>query len=287
MKKINPTDKFSAERFRALLGIGIHSREARMCLSGVAVVMIVTLVISLLDGFSGGSAKPYYDTLDTLRGFSVLSIGFICSFGASVFAASLSRKENRVSSIMLPATRLEKFLARVVVSFVGSVAAYLVAYLVVFGVLAALSMVTGEPAQIGTDADYSPFEMLNMFTVTVGGRNVITPTLRLLLIANFVTFAVCGPSIYLLGGVVWNGRSWIFTSVVLIVIGSILGAMGIYYMGVKFSGYDASFTSLLVVQIIVTAAVAAVCIALSYRLFARMQAVKPSLRKTIRRAIKG
>lgn len=277
MKKINPTDKFSAARFWALLGIGIRSREARMCLSGVAVVIIVTLVISLLDGFSDD--LPYYDTLLNFRGLSVFSIGFITSFGASMFVASLSKKENRVSSIMIPATRLEKYLARVAVSLVGSVAAYLVAFLLIFGVLAALSIIAGEPAHIGSGVDYSPFDMLDMFTVTVGGRNVITPTLRLLLIANLVTFAICGSAIYLLGGVVWNGRGWIFTSVALLVVGSILGAMGIYYM--EFSGYDASFTSVLVVQIIVTAAVGASCIALSYRLFARMQAVKPSLRKTI------
>ena len=126
MKIINPVNNFSGNRFLHVLKCGFLSPEFRLCVMSMAVMYMIFFFVKLFD------STPVYEMLDELSGFTFLTMVFGITFGASFFAASLSDKGNRISHIMLPATNMEKFLARLIIVVCGTIVASYIIYLVLY-----------------------------------------------------------------------------------------------------------------------------------------------------------
>ena len=201
MKIINPVNNFSGNRFLHVLKCGFLSPEFRLCVMSMAVMYMIFFFVKLF-----GSA-PVYEMMDELSDFTFLTMVFGITFGASFFAASLSDKGNRISHIMLPATNMEKFLARLIIVVCGTIVASYIIYLVLYLLLGIILWISGD---IPADAKFNPFAYFNFRFYGVTRINEFLLPLFVFVCALF------GFSLYLLGGILWKKKSWIITSIILI-----------------------------------------------------------------------
>lgn len=264
MKIINPVNNFSGNRFLHVLKCGFLSPEFRLCVMSMAVMYMIFFFVRLFD------FALVYEMLDELSDFTFLTMVFGITFGASFFAASLSDKGNRISHIMLPATNMEKFLARLIIVVCGTIVASYIIYLVLYLLLGIILWISGD---IPADAKFNPFAYFNFRFYGVTRINKF-------LLPLFVC-ALFGFSLYLLGGILWKKKSWIITSIILMPC-FILGVTGGYLtvfkninVNIWCNGDD---TAGLIFHIVITAAMAVFCFWLSYFLFKRMQVVRPGLK---------
>ena len=264
MKIINPVNNFSGNRFLHVLKCGFLSPEFRLCVMSMAVMYMIFFFVKLF-----GSA-PVYEMMDELPGFTFLTMVFGITFGASFFAASLSDKGNRISHIMLPATNMEKFLARLIIVVCGTIVASYIIYLVLYLLLGIILWISGD---IPADAKFNPFAYFNFRFYGVTRINEFLLPLFVFVCALF------GFSLYLLGGILWKKKSWIITSIILMPC-FILGVTGGYLTVFKNINIwcNGDETAGLIFHIVITAAMAVFCFWLSYFLFKRMQVVRPGLK---------
>lgn len=264
MKIINPVNNFSGNRFLHVLKCGFLSPEFCLCVMSMAVMYMIFFFVKLF-----GSA-PVYEMLDELPGFTFLTMVFGITFGASFFAASLSDKGNRISHIMLPATNMEKFLARLIIVVCGTIVASYIIYLVLYLLLGIILWISGD---IPADAKFNPFAYFNFRFYGVTRINEF-------LLPLFVC-ALFGFSLYLLGGILWKKKSWIITSIILMPC-FILGVTGEYLTVFKNINVNiwcnGDKTAGLIFHIVIISAMTVFCFWLSYFLFKRMQVVRPGLK---------
>lgn len=264
MKIINPVNNFSGNRFLHVLKCGFLSPEFRLCVMSMAVMYMIFFFVKLF-----GSA-PVYEMLDELPGFTFLTMVFGITFGASFFAASLSDKGNRISHIMLPATNMEKFLARLIIVVCGTIVASYIIYLVLYLLLGIILWISGD---IPADAKFNPFAYFNFRFYGVTRINEF-------LLPLFVC-ALFGFSLYLLGGILWKKKSWIITSIILMPC-FILGVTAEYLTVFKNINVNiwcnGDETASLIFHIVIISAMTVFCFWLSYFLFKRMQVVRPGLK---------
>lgn len=264
MKIINPVNNFSGNRFLHVLKCGFLSPEFRLCVMSMAVMYMIFFFVKLF-----GSA-PVYEMLDELSGFTFLTMVFGITFGASFFAASLSDKGNRISHIMLPATNMEKFLARLIIVVCGTIVASYIIYLVLYLLLGIILWISGD---IPADAKFNPFAYFNFRFYGVTRINEF-------LLPLFVC-ALFGFSLYLLGGILWKKKSWIITSIILMpcfileVTGGYLTVFKNINVNIWCNGDE---TASLIFHIVIISAMTVFCFWLSYFLFKRMQVVRPGLK---------
>lgn len=266
MKIINPVNNFSGNRFLHVLKCGFLSPEFRLCVMSMAVMYMIFFFVKLF-----GSA-PVYEMLDELPGFTFLTMVFGITFGASFFAASLSDKGNRISHIMLPATNMEKFLARLIIVVCGTIVASYIIYLVLYLLLGIILWISGD---IPADAKFNPFAYFNFRFYGVTRINEFLLPLFVFVCALF------GFSLYLLGGILWKKKSWIITSIILMPC-FILGVTAEYLTVFKNINVNiwcnGDETAGLIFHIVIIAAMTVFCFWLSYFLFKRMQVVRPGLK---------
>ncbi len=252
MKIINPVNNFSGNRFLHVLKCGFLSPEFRLCVMSMAVMYMIFFFVELF-----GSA-PVYEMMDELSDFTFLTMVFGITFGASFFAASLSDKGNRISHIMLPATNMEKFLARLIIVVCGTIVASYIIYLVLYLLLGIILWISGD---IPADAKFNPFAYFNFRFYGVTRFNEF-----LLPLFGFVC-ALFGFSLYLLGGILWKKKSWIITSIILIPY-YILGVTGGYLTVFKNINVNiwcnGDETASLIFHIVIIAAMTVFCFWLSY-----------------------
>lgn len=266
MKHINPSNTFSGSRFAQVLKCGFLSPEFRLCVMSMAVMYMIFFFVKLF-----GSA-PVYEMLDELSGFTFLTMVFGITFGASFFAASLSDKGNRISHIMLPATNMEKFLARLIIVVCGTIVASYIIYLVLYLLLGIILWISGD---IPADAKFNPFAYFNFRFYGVTRINEFLLPLFVFVCALF------GFSLYLLGGILWKKKSWIITSIILMPC-FILGVTAEYLTVFKNINVNiwcnGDETAGLIFHIVIISAMTVFCFWLSYFLFKRMQVVRPGLK---------
>lgn len=270
MKIINPVNNFSGNRFQHVLKCGFLSPEFRLCVMSMAVMYMIFFFVKLFDSI------PVYEMLDELSDFTFLTMVFGITFGASFFAASLSDKGNRISHIMLPATNMEKFLARLIIVVCGTIVASYIIYLVLYLLLGIILWISGD---IPADAKFNPFAYFNFRFYGVTRFNEF-----LLPLFGFVC-ALFGFSLYLLGGILWKKKSWIITSIILIpfyIVGVTAEYLTVFkYINVNIWYYGdetAGLTFYLIFYIVIIAAMTVFCFWLSYFLFKRMLVVRPGLK---------
>lgn len=259
---IEPVNTFSAARFGQLLVVGLRSGEFRlMAMAVTAMLVFMTFMVVLIC-----CADRRYGWSNISDGFQ--SVYLICiaispTVGASLFAAKLKERGDRISHIMLPATAGEKFLARFVVIILGAVVLALIMYLVLYMAMAAFGLALGKMVV----ADIQPFkfvyaEMGDILTIKKYG------TLGFTLLWIFAK-ALYIFSAYLLGGILWKGKSWLITTFVLILL-ILLMALILPF----------DITYFLIALVVALAALQ--CYA-AWRLFARIEAAGPKPGNLLRR----
>lgn len=286
MRTLKPVNTFSAARFGQLLIVGLRSKEFRIMVMAVAVMFVSTIILNfsihgvmdsaLKNGFNWGSF------LDDIQGFSTFCIVVGPTVGASLFAAALKERGDRISHIMLPATNAEKFLARFVVVVVGAVVVSLAIYVAVFLVVAVPAVISGK---VAID-DLALFDFSGAVTASgVDGRRRVYS--EILLGAGYVYVV----SAYMLGGMVWKGRSWLLTTVTLVLLSLLLSlSLNVCIdLNTVFSSNEQELNDKMfcVVLSLIFAALAALNVWGTWRLFSRMQAsakLKLCIWKRIRRS---
>lgn len=258
MKTVNNSNNFSFRRFARLVSVGFSSPEFRVSLLASFITAIVYLTITLFmrdgDGASYFSDKVY----DIFCDFGNL-LFIVTTIGFSVVACSLASTGARVSSLMIPARRAEKFLARVSVVLLGSAVAFTIIMAVMCGAFALLSVALDPSGSLAQE------ELLKGFVGTHYISNWAIAQVSIVL-ACF--------SMFLLGGVLWKGPSWPITMVCLIII--CITIAGVADAAVP----DNANVDRADINVAVGAACCAATVLFTwaaYRLFARMQAVKPKL----------
>lgn len=269
MKKINPVNSFSAVRFANLLKFGFRSREFQLLLVAVCIMNLGFLLITYING-----STPY-EMLDTLRGEVFVVLGFCITFGASLIVSSLKNKGNRITHLMLPATTGEKFLARLVVMLLGTILAVFIAFFALYAVLATISIYSQSTP------DYATYKI---FTHTLGTLQINGAKIwqGRIMIAIFLVLIY---SAYLLGGILWKGKSWIITTILLFFL-SLLSSMSIanLFAGLHEFCYmlEKDFMMIFIVYSTIMAIFIIFNIWLSWHLFKRMQVVRPTLRNFVK-----
>lgn len=270
MKHINPANTFSGSRFAQVLKCGFLSKEFRLCLMIMGVMYLLFLFTSIL-----GTREPYDIFLD-LSGFLFITLALGTTLGAAFFAAGLSDKGSRISHIMLPATNAEKFLARLVVVLCGTIVASFAAYLVLSAVFAVLS-VFSSATPVG--ANFNPFANIN---IHIDG---IPTGKELLILTESFMFVLLVFSIYLLGGMLWKKKSWFVTSLIilpfLMAVTNVEGLRILRSVMICYSP-ETAVTADVLLETAVMAAVALLNFWLTWRMFKRMQAVRPTFMSFMR-----
>ncbi len=217
MEKLESNKTFSTERFSALLKSDLLINKGNYIKHAIAVVGVFAALASLisinavidinslkqcadltgrmLDG-TISSRQLSYGSMYLAIAMWLLCIG-LTVFGSLTFS-NLSSKRKRISSLMVPASRIEKFCLRVLIYFVcGTV-------LLIIGLFIGLGI-----CQIAFGGGSAP---LNSFFDFLDSEYSGCLTIALILLALF------GNSLYALGSSLWPKLSWIKTWVIIMVI---------------------------------------------------------------------
>lgn len=268
MKKINPVNSFSAVRFANLLKFGFRSREYHLLLVAVCIMNLGFLLTTFINGVTP------YEMLDDLRDGVFVVLGFCITFGASLIVSSLKSKGNRITHLMLPATTGEKFLARIFVMLFGTILAVFIAFFVLYAVLATISIFSQSTPAYATYAIFTH----STNTLQINGAKIWH---FLIMIAIFLVWIYTA---YLLGGILWKGKSWIITSILIFFLSILLSFVDLFFDGLHEFGnmQEEDSIMILIVYSTIMAIFIIFNICLAWHLFKRMQVVRPTLRNFVK-----
>lgn len=209
-----------------------------------------------------------------ISGFiGVFSVIYVVLSGAMIIS-DLKTKQQRIDELALPATNLEKFVARVI----GSTLLAVVILVVAFFVADLLQMLINMLLHKGTFA-----------STTVMIKDAITKirildikpsaeeTFMSVSMSNILSF-LAPNACYILGGMLFRKTAWLKTSLALIILGIIIFSLfvGYGYLIYKYTDYVVYIpewiqskwfsTTLSIVQIVV-------CYYFAYRIYCRLQAI--------------
>lgn len=207
---------FSAERFSALLKSDFIVNKGNYIKHVIAVLGVFTALASLIsinavidiNSLKQGAiltGRIFDDTINARQlsyGSMYLALSmWILGIGLTIFGSltfsNFSSKRKRISSLMIPASRSEKFLHRVLIYFVGGIV------LLVMGLLLGLAICQisfgGGSATLNSVFSFLDREFSGSFTLAL------------------ILLALLGNSIYALGSSLWPKLSWIKTWVILMV----------------------------------------------------------------------
>ncbi len=213
----NSNQVFSSQRFATLLKTDIavnKSNYLKLIIGGIGIFAAVALLVSiiavidinslkqssgLLEAFMDDAIKTKQQTYATIYdsiSIWILSIG-LTILGSLTFS-NMSTKRQRISSLMIPASRPEKFCLRALIYPVGGTITLIVGFFI--GLC------------IDQIAFGGGFEVFKGVTVFFGnGLTGIAATI-------FILMYLLGVSMYVLGSALWPRLSWIKTWMVLMVI---------------------------------------------------------------------
>ena len=245
------------------------------------IFLAITLFVALMcifacNPFSGEAketleyAYSFFQVVGSIYAFAVV---FIIVNGANIIR-DLKTKQQRIDELVLPATNLEKFTARVLASTV------LVLILVVAGIVAGdiLQMLINMLLHKGTFGSISLYATKQMYsmmeTSIIAIENVAHKPIRFM----FVLTLISSNAFYLLGGMLFRKTAWLKTTLAVIVISIALFSMfvGYAYVVYGYTNYvvympewmqESWFNiTLLIVQ-------TCACYYFAYRIYCRLQAI--------------
>ncbi len=209
---------FSSNRFTSLMKADLavnKSNYIKLFIGGSGIFIALALLVSvialiaingvknnfamypeLIDGAIKGHQQTY-GTAYTAISVWVFSIG-LTVLGSLTFS-NLSSKKKRISALMIPASKAEKFILNVLVYLIGGTIALLIGFFIGLGVC---QIIFGG-GEVTYDNVYSFF-----FNESASGT----------IITAFILWALLGNSIFALGSSLWPKLSWIKTWVVTMVV---------------------------------------------------------------------
>ena len=271
-------ENFNIQRFGNVCSrlVMIRKQEYFRMFLGLMLVFTFFSVLACnpfkLEALSDETSKLAF--LCKMSGFiSVISAVYVVLSGAMIIS-DLKTKQQRIDELALPATNLEKFVARAI----GSTLLAVVIFLVAFFVADLLQMLINMLLHKGTFA-----------STTVMIKDAITKirildikpsaeeTVMSVSISNILSF-LAPNACYILGGMLFRKTAWLKTSLALIILGIIIFSLfvGYGYLVYKYTDYVVYIpewiqskwfsTTLSIVQIVV-------CYYFAYRIYCRLQAI--------------
>ena len=245
------------------------------------IFLAITLFVALSCIFAcnpfSGEAKEIleyaYSFFQVVGSIYVFAVVLIIVNGANIIR-DLKTKQQRIDELVLPATNLEKFTARVLASTV------LVLILAAAGIVAGdiLQMLINMLLHKGTFGSISLYATKQMYSMMetniLAIENVAHKPIRFM----FVLTLISSNAFYLLGGMLFRKTAWLKTTLAVIVISIALFSMfvGYAYVVYGYTNYvvympewmqDSWFNiTLLIVQ-------TCACYYFAYRIYCRLQAI--------------
>ena len=270
-------ETFNIQRFGNVCTRLVMLRKREYFNIFLAITLFVALIcIFACNPFSGEAketleyAYSFFQVVGSIYAFAVV---FIIVNGANIIR-DLKTKQQRIDELVLPATNLEKFTARVLASTV------LVLILVVAGIVAGdiLQMLINMLLHKGTFGSISLYATKQMYSMMetniLAIENVAHKPIRFM----FVLTLISSNAFYLLGGMLFRKTAWLKTTLAVIVISIALFSMfvGYAYVVYGYTNYvvympewmqDSWFNiTLLIVQ-------TCACYYFAYRIYCRLQAI--------------
>ena len=243
----------------------------------LAITLFVALIcIFACNPFSGEAketleyAYSFFQVVGSIYAFAVV---FITVNGANIIR-DLKTKQQRIDELVLPATNLEKFTARVLASTV------LILIIIVAGIMVAdvLQMLINMLLHKGTFASFclSSFNVAftELQTSILAIENVLHKPIRFM----FLLTLISGNAFYLLGGMLFRKTAWLKTTLAIIILSIVFFSMfvGYAYVVYAYTSYvvytpewmqSAWFNiALIMVQI-------CACYYFAYRIYCKLQAI--------------
>ena len=270
-------ETFNIQRFGNVCTRLVMLRKREYFNIFLAITLFVALsCIFACNPFSGEAketleyAYSFFQVVGSIYAFAVV---FIIVNGANIIR-DLKTKQQRIDELVLPATNLEKFTARVLASTV------LVLILAAAGIVAGdiLQMLINMLLHKGTFGSISLYATKQMYSMMetniLAIENVAHKPIRFM----FVLTLISSNAFYLLGGMVFRKTAWLKTTLAVIVISIALFSMfvGYAYVVYGYTNYvvympewmqDSWFNiTLLIVQ-------TCACYYFAYRIYCRLQAI--------------
>ena len=270
-------ETFNIQRFGNVCTRLVMLRKREYFNIFLAITLFVALsCIFACNPFSGEAketleyAYSFFQVVGSIYAFAVV---FITVNGANIIR-DLKTKQQRIDELVLPATNLEKFTARVLASTV------LVLILAAAGIVAGdiLQMLINMLLHKGTFGSISLYATKQMYSMMetniLAIENVAHKPIRFM----FVLTLISSNAFYLLGGMVFRKTAWLKTTLAVIVISIALFSMfvGYAYVVYGYTNYvvympewmqDSWFNiTLLIVQ-------TCACYYFAYRIYCRLQAI--------------
>ena len=270
-------ETFNIQRFGNVCTRLVMLRKKEYFNIFLAITLFVALsCIFACNPFSGEAKETLeyaYSFFQVVGSIYVFAVVLIIVNGANIIR-DLKTKQQRIDELVLPATNLEKFTARVLASTV------LVLILAAAGIVAGdiLQMLINMLLHKGTFGSISLYATKQMYsmmeTSIIAIENVAHKPIRFM----FVLTLISGNAFYLLGGMLFRKTAWLKTTLAVIVISIALFSMfvGYAYVVYGYTNYvvympewmqDSWFNiTLLIVQ-------TCACYYFAYRIYCRLQAI--------------
>jgi len=270
-------ETFNIQRFGNVCTRLVMLRKKEYFNIFLAITLFVALsCIFACNPFSGEAKETLeyaYSFFQVVGSIYVFAVVLIIVNGANIIR-DLKTKQQRIDELVLPATNLEKFTARVLASTV------LVLILAAAGIVAGdiLQMLINMLLHKGTFGSISLYATKQMYsmmeTSIIAIENVAHKPIRFM----FVLTLISGNAFYLLGGMLFRKTAWLKTTLAVIVISIALFSMfvGYAYVVYGYTNYvvympewmqESWFNiTLLIVQ-------TCACYYFAYRIYCRLQAI--------------
>ena len=242
MKTNDSASAFSSERFSALMKSDFTVNKGNYLKHSIAVVGVFAALASLISINAvidinslrhmedpGRLVESTVEVRQMSYGsmYLIVSSWLLC-IGLTVFGSltfsNFSTKRQRISSLMVPASRAEKFLHRVLIYFAGGTLLLIAGFFI--GLLICQIAFGGGSAPINSFFKFLDSEFSGCITIAL------------------ILAALFGNSLYALGSSLWPKLSWIKTWVVIMVIQWALTALFMILAAVNIN-WDALFTLML------------------------------------------
>lgn len=267
-------NNFNIQRFGKVFSrlMMINKREYIKGFLGFTLIFAAIFVLSC-NPFRGEAltAAEYVDRLAGASTVYAIILGFIFVISGSLVINDLKNKQLKIGEFMLPATNLEKFVARLLSATVLTMFLALLAFFagdllqMVFNMLlhkGTYASVTGMAVDVIKEFKEVVLANEELYTSTIVFGAVMINTLGL----------------YILGGMLFRKMAGLWTSVALVILSNIFGALffGFAYVLDRYTDYvvvieDSTYMKCLTWGFIAVTTIGSVYLA--YRIFCKMQAV--------------
>lgn len=262
---------FNFQRFTRMLVWDIATNRQRIIKQTITYAIIlltfalfITQTFSLVDYQNEAARVAQLEQVVSLSGFFFFIV--VSAAPSLIFDGVNRNKQTRLSFLMMPASNIEKYVSRIITTFIVYVLTYIVAFFIADLAQWLISFILHPSQKMFMSGLMFDF---NLLSINYNGSETTT----FLDWYGMMAFNLWIISLYMLGGTLFRRYAWLFVSVIVflgvIFVISLMKEMGVLY------NWDWHFTR---EQILAT--VSGLCtvfailnIFLSFRLFKRLQLI--------------